>query len=141
MDHRQPLRVGWARYCRLWVDHHADLLRARTRPVWGPIAGAASEVAWVVRLTAGSAAARLARARPGPWTDGRLFALVSVIALGSLAVAGVLGFALAEWAAANGSDDVLPAAGGAVVVGGALSALVFVVFASAEPERRGPEEG
>ena len=58
LDHRQPLRVGWARYCRLWVDHHADLLRARTRPVWGPIAGAASEVAWVVRLTAGSAAAR-----------------------------------------------------------------------------------
>ncbi|WP_131098825.1 hypothetical protein [Streptomonospora litoralis] len=142
MGHRQPLHVGWARYYRLWTDHQLVRLREETRPGWSALAAAASEVVWVARLTAGSAALRAARMRPGPWTDGKLLALLSVIALGSLAVAGVVGYALSRWVA-SGPGDVLPAAGGAVAVGVALFALVFVVFASVETERAGadPKEG
>src|SRR5690625_3829022 len=132
--HRQPLRVGWHRYFRLWVDHQLVRLREETRPGWSVFAAAASEVVWVVRLTAGSAALRAARMRPGPWTDGKLLALISVIALGSLAVAGLVGYALSRWAAASGTGDALPAAGGAVVVGGVLVVLVVCVFASVEGE-------
>ncbi|GAA4910583.1 hypothetical protein [Streptomonospora salina] len=138
MIHRQPLHVGWARYYRLWVDHQLGRIREGTRPGWNAVAAAASEVDWAVRLTAGAAALRALRARPGPWTDGKLLALLCVIAFGSLVVAGLLGFALSRWFA-GGSGDVLPAAGGAVAVGGALIALVFLVFASVDGDRAGAD--
>ncbi|MUL43487.1 hypothetical protein FZ103_20325 [Streptomonospora sp. PA3] len=128
--------MGWARYYRLWVDHQLVRLRHGVRPGWSALAAAASEVVWVARLTAGLAALRAARMRPGPWTDGKLLALVSVIALGSLAVSGVLGYALSRWVA-SGPGDLLPAAGGAVAVGAALFFLVFIVFASADEDRTG----
>ncbi|MFD0773946.1 hypothetical protein ACFQZ2_08410 [Streptomonospora algeriensis] len=136
MIHRQPLHVGWARYYRLWVDHQLVRLREGIRPGWSALAAAASEVVWVGRLTAVAAALRAARMRPGPWTDGKLFALLCVIALGSLAVAGVLGYALSRWMA-SGPGDLLPAAGGAVAVGGALIVLVFLVFSSVDGDRVG----
>lgn len=136
--HRQPLHVGWARYYRLWVDHQLVRLREGTRPGWSALAAAASEVVWVGRLTAGAAALRAVRMRPGPWTDGKLFALLCVVALGSLAVAGLLGFALSRWVASD-AGDVLPAAGGAVAVGGVLSVLVFLVFASVDEDRAGAD--
>ncbi|GAB3445256.1 hypothetical protein GCM10027570_15150 [Streptomonospora sediminis] len=128
--------MGWPHYCRLWVDHRLGRLREETRPGWSPLVAAASEVVWLARLTAGSAVLRAARMRPGPWSDRKLFALLSVIALGSLAVSTVLGHALSKWAASV-PGDVLPAAGGAVVVGGTLIVLVFVVFASVDEDRTG----
>ncbi|MFC4868466.1 hypothetical protein [Streptomonospora arabica] len=142
MIHRQPLHVGWPRYYRLWIDHQLVRVRRGIRPGWTAFAAAASEVVWATRLTAGAMALRAARMRPGPWTDGKLLALLTVVALGSLAVAGVLGYALSRWVA-SGPGDVFPAAGGAVAVGGALLVLVFVVFASVDGDRSraGPTEG
>jgi hypothetical protein len=133
---RRPLHVGWARYYLLSADHHTRRLGARLRPAARTAAGAAAELRWAARLTAASAAARLERSRPRPWSDGRLLAVLVLTAVGAVAVAAVLGVALAEWMATR-PGDVLPAAGGAVVVGAALCALMFLVFASRD---RGREE-
>lgn len=134
---QQPLHVGWTRYLRLWLDHHADHLREEMRPGWRALTSAAAEVRWVVLLTALDTAARMERVRPHPWTDGKLLTALTVTAIGALSVAVLLGISLAEWWA-DTSRDLLPAAGGALVVGAALLTLLFLVFASTGPNR--PEE-
>ncbi|MFC3997812.1 hypothetical protein ACFOVU_17895 [Nocardiopsis sediminis] len=131
--------MGRVRYGLLWLDHHAARLGLRVRPVGDAFAGAASEIRWVARLTAASAAARLDRTRPEPWTDRRLLAAALIIALGALAVSSLLGFALSRWMATR-PGDVLPAAGGAVVVAAVLCALAYLVFAS-KPRRTPTRKG
>ncbi|MDA8370368.1 MAG: hypothetical protein M0026_10925 [Nocardiopsaceae bacterium] len=108
------------------------------RPVWQALSAAAAEICWVVQLTARSAADRFERGRPRPWSDERLFWVVLVVAVGAVAAASLLGVALAEWVA-SGSGDVLPAAGGALMVGAALFALMYLVFAAKEQEPRTEE--
>ncbi|MBB6171306.1 hypothetical protein HNR23_001366 [Nocardiopsis mwathae] len=107
------------------------------RPGWRALTSAAAEVRWVVLLTALDTAARMERVRPHPWTDGKLLTALTVTAIGALSVAVLLGISLAEWWA-DTSRDLLPAAGGALVVGAALLTLLFLVFASTGPNR--PEE-
>lgn len=138
LGYRRPLRVGRVRYCRLWLDHHTIRFRAEVRPVWQALSAAAAEICWVVQLTARSAADRFERGQPRPWSDERLFWVVLVVAVGAVAAASLLGVALAEWVA-SGSGDVLPAAGGALMVGAALFALMYLVFAAKEQEPRTEE--
>ncbi|MBB4932147.1 hypothetical protein F4561_002967 [Lipingzhangella halophila] len=93
------------------------------------IADTAAEIRWVAALTRSAVAARVDRSRPRPLSDRGLLWLMLAIGVGALAVASVLGFALAEWAMSR-TGDVLPAAGGAVAVGAAFLGLMYLVFAS-----------
>ncbi|CAM4151172.1 hypothetical protein NOGI109294_26130 [Nocardiopsis gilva] len=133
---QQPLHVGWTRYLRLWLDHHTDHLREEMRPGWSTLTAAAAEIRWVTVLTVTDAAARIERVRPDPWPDSKLLTALTVTAFSAVSLATVLGFSLSEWWA-DTSNDVLPAAAGALVVGLALFALSFLVFASG---RRGRAE-
>ncbi len=110
---------------------------AVARPGWEVIAQAAGEVRWAVAVSGAVTAARVDRMRPRPWGDLGLAVAAALTALIGLAVAALLGVALARWAA-SGAGDVLFAASGAVAVGLLLLALLYLVFAE-KPERRPPD--
>ncbi|MDA2814091.1 hypothetical protein O4J56_25820 [Nocardiopsis sp. RSe5-2] len=110
---------------------------AVARPGWEVIAEAAGEVRWAAEVSGAVAAARVDRMRPRPWGDRGLAVAAALTALVGLAVAALLGVALAHWAASD-AGDVLFAASGAVAVGLLLLALLYLVFAE-KPERRPPD--
>lgn len=136
LGYREPLRVGWAQYGRLWLDHHTNHLLKETLPVSEVVNGAAAEIRWIAALTASSMAVRIDRMRPRPWSDRKLLWVILVTGIGALAVAGVLGFALSQWMMTR-TADLLPAAGGAVAVGVVLLMLMYLVFASKSRVRSG----
>lgn len=139
LGYRQPLHVGWTRYCRLWLDHHTNTVREGIRPGWRLVSGAAAEILWVTRLSMASAVARFERARPDPWSDRQLLKAALVTGMGALVVAVLLGSALAEWMMTR-MDDVLLASSGALVVGVAFFLLTYLVFASRDRESKRAEE-
>ncbi|WP_052745631.1 hypothetical protein [Allosalinactinospora lopnorensis] len=97
--------------------------------MWLFLTGIATEIRWVVALTAAATATRIDRARPRPLSDEKLLWLMLAIGAGALVVASMLGLALSEWAMSR-TGDVVPAAGGAVAVGAAFLGLLYLVFAS-----------
>lgn len=129
MAHRQPVRVGRLRYGQLWLNHHVGLLHERFHPQWRRFrrtvvrAGAATATVWR------SAVDTAERMRPRPLSDAGLLALIAVLALGTLAAAGLIGQALARWMLTLPGDGVI-ASGGAVAVGAAFLVLMYLVFAS-----------
>ncbi|GAB3491178.1 hypothetical protein [Nocardiopsis coralliicola] len=100
------------------------------------VSGAAGEVRMALALAAARAAAVLRRLRPVPWDDRAMTAGLAVAALIGLVASVLAGLALAGWAAAD-SSDALPAAGGALVVGAAVLALLVLVFGEREREQGG----
>ncbi|PRX92378.1 hypothetical protein [Allonocardiopsis opalescens] len=126
LQHRQPLRITWTHYVRLWTrdryERAADRLdtelKARTRRM------------------------RRALVRPRPLSDRALAGVLLLVGLAGLAAALLLGREISEialpLAASADGDFPLPAGAG---VGGAVLALGAVVFASRRPPgaRRAPE--
>ncbi|TQN31892.1 hypothetical protein FHX37_1813 [Haloactinospora alba] len=131
---RQPIRVGRTLYCRLWLAHHTFRIRSEARLSWKVISTTVNATTTRVRTAANLAESRIERARPQPMTDKKLFWVLATFAAGALAVALLLGIALSEWMMTR-SQDLLPAAGGAVLLGSAILALIYLVFASKKSRR------
>ncbi len=131
---RRPLRVGRIRYGLWWLDQATAGARSRARAVTGGAATVGRELRWAVELSARSTLAGIDHARPEPWNDRKLLVFVTVIAVGALAVALVLGVGMAHWAMTS-SNAMLFAAAGAVAVGLAFLPLAYLVFASKQRRR------
>jgi hypothetical protein len=133
---RRPLRVGRVRYGLWWLEQATEGARARARAVGDGAGTVGRELRWASELSVRSTLRGIDYARPEPWGDRKLLALVTVIAVGALAVALVLGVGMAHWAMTS-ANAMLFAAAGAVAVGLAFLPLAYLVFASKQRRRAG----
>ncbi len=131
---RRPLRVGRIRYGLWWIDQSTAGARSRARAVTGGAATVGRELRWAAELSVRSTLAGIDHVRPEPWGDRKLLVFVTVIAVGALAVALVLGVGMAHWAMTS-SDAMIFAAAGALAVGLTLLPLAYLVFASKRRRR------
>ncbi|WP_133742463.1 hypothetical protein [Actinorugispora endophytica] len=93
-----------------------------------------------LRAVSASVTAVLDRIRPSPMADGPLLGVVLLVGLAALSAAGLVGLALAGWAATS-ADDVVPAVASAAIVGALFLGLFHLVFASKRRRGAGRADG
>ncbi|GHC84583.1 hypothetical protein GCM10007079_26710 [Nocardiopsis terrae] len=127
--------MGRIRYGLWWLDQATTGPRSRVRAVGDGAATVGRELRWATELSVRSTVAGIDHVRPEPWGDRKLLVLVTVIAVGALAVALVLGVGMARWAMTL--SNAMPfAAVGALAVGLAFLPLAYLVFVSKRRGRR-----
>lgn len=127
--HRRPLRVGRIRYGLWWLDQTTAGVRGQARAVAGGTATVGRELLWATELSVRTMTRQAELARPEPWSDRKLLAFATALAVGALVVAIVLGAGMARWAM-TASNSLLFAAAGALAVGLVFLPLAYLVFAS-----------
>ncbi|MFD3685854.1 hypothetical protein ACFWTE_13680 [Nocardiopsis sp. NPDC058631] len=126
---RRPLRVGRIRYGLWWLEQTTSGVRGRARTVTGGTAAAGRELLWATELSLRTMTRQAELARPEPWSDRKLLVSATVLAVGAVVVATVLGIGVARWAMTE-SNSLLFAAAGALAVGLVFLPLAYLVFAS-----------
>lgn len=126
---REPLRIGRLQYGLWWLEHTTAGTRWQVRQSALALVRSAGEIRWLTLLTVQNTAVRARRARPSPWSDRGLCVMASVIAVGALSVALVLGVGISQWARTD-PNALLPAATGSIAVGVAWLFLMYLVFAA-----------
>ncbi|MFV2197605.1 hypothetical protein [Nocardiopsis sp. LOL_012] len=126
--------MGRIRYGLWWVGQIAADVHAWSRMVAAAAAAIGRELRWATVLSARATAASLDAIRPSPWSDRKLLAFLSVVALCASTVAFVLGLGVSRWVK-TAPDSSLFASAGAIAVGAVLLPMAFLVFASRRSSR------